>query len=124
MSTTSDNSGSEPVRIPAENPVSLPLRRLLNHSHFTKTKHLPPGNWTLQRLQQSAPQLEAERLRAEAIQKKFENTTPQEREIIRKIAFKFKEFLKSRHAEESHKPEREAASSIHHSAAAQPAGTP
>jgi hypothetical protein len=83
---------------PGQCVASLPWRGLLLHPHFRMSADLPPSLHKRQRPARSVrrtPESDAERaLRQQRMREIMQNTTPQEREIIRKLGFKVREALR------------------------------
>jgi len=91
MKKNSLNSFDKTDLAPLECADSSPWRRLLKNPHFSVPADLPPSQRMRQRraLQQTRQSRSEQRM-----QEILQNTTPYEREILRKLGFKVKQALR------------------------------
>jgi len=94
-----NGTGSPPV----ENPAAARWRTLLRHPHFRTPADLPSRIRTRQRLTRSGRQTRdslsdpGRALKQQRMQEILQNTTPHEREILRKLGFRIQHILRQAH---------------------------
>lgn len=93
METKPPSSLGEIGPAPIENPVNPRWRGLLKNAHFRAPADLPPSARRRQRLGSGSSAGAASALEEQRIQERWQGTTPQGREIIRKKLFELKRTL-------------------------------
>jgi hypothetical protein len=93
MKAKSPSPKAESDPVPTEKSIVPRWRGLLKHAYFMAPPALPPSAQRRQRLEMATSSVAASSLEEQRIQKRWEGTTPQGREIIRKKLFALKEEL-------------------------------
>lgn len=95
MNTDSFTSGSQPAPSGPEEAIAERWGKLLKHPFFQTKADLPPSRPRLRALMGKLAETEAAWIEEQAYAKRWENTTPQGREIIRKTLWELKRQLKA-----------------------------